>query len=624
MNRIKQHFSKHFKTFLRLSIIFIISCAIGDGTPPAQIDDFSISSNEKMLKWTAPGDDGDSGRATLYLLRFFTGNQDNFSTATQISRFLIPKDAGSPELTAIPRLEISGETQFSFSIVAIDEVGNSSDPSTISSVTTKLVGANFENEDSTSCPGASASSGEFMRRDGEDEDKIINDLIIGDPCLGKVYIFIGGANIARDKDKIDVDDADVTIIGDPDDSFGFSVSGVGNLTGSASSDEFVIGAPYADGKGENEEDKGRVFVFEGGKNLSGEIDLTSADLTPARFFTIEGEAPGDKFGFEIAKRESNSFFVGAPGASSGAGKVYRFDSNNLGDQTGATVSAGIASNIITGQPGDEFGYSIVDGGQIDTSDPDEFIVGAPGGDRAYVFFDTGDFNLSGDVAENFGDVLVIEGSDGDRFGEAVGGGFNIDGSIDTSGNSFGDEYELIELADIKENADVVVSAPGTDSKAGSVFMYSNDDLTDAFNPEPPQDSKKTLDFEDFKLKIDGIEAGDQLGKGLIVIPDINPDWETRKRGTTNVLAQIPNGADIAIGAPGRNNGEVYIFFGKSVADNTVIASVISASAADKPIMPSDGTTITSFGANLDNLLDVNGDDFFDFSIGSSNALTLEY
>ena len=96
------------------------SCAVGDGTPPSQIVDLRISSNAKNLKWTAPGDDGDIGTATLYLLRFYTEQQvadildvpnldgipfaviqkavqDNFRDATQVPQFLEPQVAGSDE-----------------------------------------------------------------------------------------------------------------------------------------------------------------------------------------------------------------------------------------------------------------------------------------------------------------------------------------------------------------------------------------------------------------------------------------------------------------------------------------------------------------------------------------------
>ncbi|MGI9553525.1 MAG: hypothetical protein ACR2NC_01265 [Thermodesulfobacteriota bacterium] len=615
MNRKKLYIKKTIKTILQLSVILFVSCTVGDDTPPAQINNFSISTNNKIFNWTAPGDSGDTGRATLYLLRFFTemqvaeilgvpnldgvpfieiqdAVQSNFSEATQVPQFLAPQDAGSPELTAIPRLVLTGIGTNFYSIVANDETGNSSDPSNVLEVTSALVSANFTDTSPESCLGASASFGEFTGRTDGDEDDIVSDLLIGDPCLGRAYIFIGGGDITDDLENIDVSAADVTIIGNPADSFASSVSGVGSLTGSVSFEEFIIGAPDALGG------TGQVFVFEGSEDIPSVIDITAGD--EARF-TITGEELGDRFGFVNTRRGSNSFFVGAPGALAERGKVYRFSSGDLNTQTNADQAAAI---VIGESPGDQFGYSVIDGGEVNTSSPDEYVVGAPGIGRAYVFFNEGDIDLSMDLSN----VVVISGSAAERFGEVVGGGFNIDGVIDTNNNNFDDENELIELADIEEEADVVVSAPGANDEAGSVFMYSNDDLNETFDNGTPLT---------FSLRINGISPGDRLGEGLVVIPDINPDTEARSRDTANVLVQVPNNADIAVGSPGREDGEVYIFFGE-----LDISGEFSASEADMTILPSGG--ISSFGAELDNLLDVNDDDFFDFAIGGTSSSTLEY
>ena len=196
------------------------SCAVGDDIPPSQIVDLRLSSNAKNLEWTAPGDDGDIGTATLYLLRFYTEQQvadildvpnldgipfaviqktvqDNFRDATQVPQFLEPKVAGSDEITSISRIDISGNARFFYSIIANDNVGHSSPPSNVIEVATVLSGALYESSNPSDCPGVSASYGEFTGRDEEDDDEILNDLIIGDPCAGRVYIFVGGPEITR-------------------------------------------------------------------------------------------------------------------------------------------------------------------------------------------------------------------------------------------------------------------------------------------------------------------------------------------------------------------------------------------------------------------------------------------
>ena len=593
-----------------------VSCAVGDDTPPSQIVDLRLSSNAKNLEWTAPGDDGDIGTATLYLLRFYTEQQiadildvpnldgipfaviqatvqENFIEATQVPQFLEPQVAGSDEITSISRIDISGNARFFYSIIANDNVGHSSPPSNVVEVATVLSGALYESSNPSDCPGVSASYGEFTGRDEEDDDEILNDLIIGDPCAGRAYIFVGGPEVTRDLDVIDVSLADVTIIGDTIQSFGATVSGIGSFSGSAGFQEIVIGAPEA------LNGTGQIFIIEGADDLPSVINFSAGDEPD---FTVTGEAPGDNFGFVIERRGSDDLFVGAPGALGSTGKLYRFDGGDFSENTDADD----ARDIVTGEaPGDMFAYSVIDGGEINSGSPDEYIVGAPGAGKAYVFFD----NVTQDLSEDLDDVLVIVGSVEDRFGESVGGGYNIQGLVDSSNDEDLDDEELIlDLEELEENADVVVGAPGALIGKGSVFMYANEDILAAFEDSVPLD---------FSLRIDGNRIGDQLGSSLIVIPDINPNIDIESRDTANVVNQIVTNADIATGAPGRGTGEVYIFFGKFG-----LSGSLTADDADITILSTTG--ISSFGSDLSNLFDVNNDFWFDIAICSDSAAELQY
>jgi len=597
-------------------IIFTVSCTVGDDTPPSQIVDFRLSSNVKNFEWTAPGDDGDSGRATLYLLRFYTEQQvadllgvpnldgvpfaqiqttvqENFNDATQVPQFLQPQDAGSPELTSISRIDITGNVRFFYSIIANDNVGNSSPPSNVIETNSVLSGALYTSSNPADCPGVSAGFGEFTGRDEDDQDEIINDLIIGDPCAGRAYIFIGGPDITRDLDNIDVSQADITIIGDTIESFGATVGGIGSFTGSSTFQEIVIGAPEA------LNGTGQLFIIEGDDNLPSVINFSGEDDPN---FTVTGEAPGDNFGFVIERRGSDDLFVGAPGALGNTGKLYRFDGGDFSENTDADD----ASDIITGEaPGDMFGFSVSDGGEINSRSPDEYVVGAPGAGKAYVVFQ----NITQTLSESLDDVLVLVGSAEDRFGESVGGGYNIDGMVDTENDEdFEDENSIVDLEELEENADVVVGAPGAINDTGSVFLYSNQDLLDAFDDGVPIT---------FTLRIDGISEGDQLGSSLLVIPDINPNTQIESRDTANVINQIATNADIATGAPSRGTGEVYIFFG-----SVGISGNLTADDADITILSTEG--VTSFGSDLENLFDVNDDFFFDIAICSESAAELQY
>jgi len=456
-----------------------------------------------------------------------------------------------------------------------------------------LSGAVYESSNPADCPGVSATFGEFTGRNEQDDDEITNDLLIGDPCSGRAYIFIGGPDITRDLDNIDVSQADITIIGDNIESFAATVGGIGTFTGSASFEEIVIGAPDAISG------TGQIFIIEGKSDLPSVIDFTSGDQPD---FTVTGEAPGDNFGFVIERRGNDDLFVGAPGALGDTGKLYTFDGGDFEENT----EAANANDIITGEaPGDLFGFSVIDGGEINTSTPNEFIVGAPGAGKAYVVFQ----NITQNLSEDLENVLVIFGSAADRFGETVGGGYNIDGVIDMdNSDDFDDQSSSVNLNELEEDADVVVGAPGSLEDTGSVFLYSNEDLVDAFDNGTPLN---------FTLRIDGISPGDQFGSSLIVIPDINPATEVVDRDTANVINQLASNADIAAGSPTRANGEVYIFFGE-----VGLAGNFMADEADITIVPTG--SITSFGSDLANLFDVNNDDFFDIVISSDAAAELQY
>lgn len=617
-------FDKIFLCILLVLTVQVISCSVGDDKPPAQITDesdvlpgqimdLSVDQTNKVLNWTARGDDGDTGRATLYLFRYLDTEQvetllgvdsldgidpdiiqetvrDNFGEATQVPEFLSPSEAGFPEVFSIPRLDITGQENFYFSIVINDEVGNSSPVSNVVEVTTPLVGSAFQDQDEVSCLGVSAASAEVGGRDADDQDDIIDDLIIGDPCLGRVYIFFGGPNFTRQSIDVDVELADVTIIGDPSESFGASVSGMGNFGGKGGFQEIAIGAPEADNGA------GKVYIIFGDENFPEVIDLNLGEEADR---IINGENPGDNFGFVIKERGSDNLYVGAPGALNEKGKLYIFDGSDLDNDV---MNATSADDIVTGESeGDMLGFDVTNAGDIDDNSPLDYAVSAPGAGKVYVIFDTKDIDLS---QPNLSDVLVIEGSVEDRFGESIAGGFNIDGLDDD--DQSGDDLFLD--ADLDEDADLLIGAPGTNNETGSVFLYSGDDLKDAI--------KDGTSFS-FVSSIDGLSEGDNFGASVEELSDINPIIDVRDRDTANVLDLDSTPADFAIGAPGSENGKVYVFFGE-----VGFSGNLTSSDADITIEPTSIETL--FGGDIFSLGDINDDAFVDFAIGSDNFLVVEY
>lgn len=104
-----------------------------DTTAPATISNLSISGQDGrtvVLNWTAPGDDGNSGQASLYEIRFV----DGATNARFLQVVMRPPIAGTPQTLGIniPYRHASG----SFVIRTIDNVGNASDSSIPVSVST--------------------------------------------------------------------------------------------------------------------------------------------------------------------------------------------------------------------------------------------------------------------------------------------------------------------------------------------------------------------------------------------------------------------------------------------------------------------------------------------------------
>lgn len=106
------------------------TASLGDTTPPAAVSDLATTAptlSSLTLTWTAPGDDGTSGTATSYDVRYRTSGPvtlGNWSTSIQASGEPTPAVAGSSESMTISGLTAS--TTYYFAIRTSDEVPNES------------------------------------------------------------------------------------------------------------------------------------------------------------------------------------------------------------------------------------------------------------------------------------------------------------------------------------------------------------------------------------------------------------------------------------------------------------------------------------------------------------------
>jgi hypothetical protein len=111
-----------------------------DPYPPGQVTDLvagTAMANKVPLTWTASGDDGYSGTASSYDLRYSTSpisDDSTFAAATQATSVPAPKPAGGSESFMVTGLQ--GSTTYWFALKVRDKGGNTSDLSNVVSATT--------------------------------------------------------------------------------------------------------------------------------------------------------------------------------------------------------------------------------------------------------------------------------------------------------------------------------------------------------------------------------------------------------------------------------------------------------------------------------------------------------
>jgi len=98
-----------------------------DETPPAAVTDLAagnVTPFTIMLTWTAPGDNGDSGTARRYDVRFSIGliTESNFGSAAEVLNASAPKAAGTPETLVVTGLQEN--TRYYFCMRTADEAIN--------------------------------------------------------------------------------------------------------------------------------------------------------------------------------------------------------------------------------------------------------------------------------------------------------------------------------------------------------------------------------------------------------------------------------------------------------------------------------------------------------------------
>jgi hypothetical protein len=117
----------------------VVNTTTPDQTAPAAVANLSVASkthNSATLSWTAPGDNGSTGTATSYDVRYSTAaiTTANWASATQATGEPTPLVAGTTQTLSITGL--SPLTKYYFAIKTTDESANQSSLSNVVNTTT--------------------------------------------------------------------------------------------------------------------------------------------------------------------------------------------------------------------------------------------------------------------------------------------------------------------------------------------------------------------------------------------------------------------------------------------------------------------------------------------------------
>jgi hypothetical protein len=158
-------------------------------TFPANLQVVSANSNQATLAFVAPGDDGTTGKAAKYEVRYLAGTDlttENFETATLAPVSVQPVAGGSVQSFVIAGL--LPETDYSVGIRAVDDCRNVGELSILSFTTPEREAGNVD-----ACFIATAAYGSAMANDVDMlrrfRDALLRRTVLGELAIEAYYTF---------------------------------------------------------------------------------------------------------------------------------------------------------------------------------------------------------------------------------------------------------------------------------------------------------------------------------------------------------------------------------------------------------------------------------------------------
>ncbi|MBM4249779.1 MAG: hypothetical protein FJ149_10195 [Euryarchaeota archaeon] len=226
-----------------------------------------------------------------------------------------------------------------------------------------------------------------------------DDVIAGLPGAGMARIYLGGKTINSTPDII--------LTGNPNDDFGISVSGAGDVNGDGY-DDVIVGAPHNSTNGSF---AGIAHVFFGGRNMDNVSDVVLCDGSAENHFGSSVSAAGDING------DGYSDVIVGTLHSGDRGKAFVYLGGNPMNPVFDLYMCGTSSSA-------KFGSCVSDAGDVNSDGYDDMIVGTDQEGRAYIYF-------GGSQLDNSSDIMLMEPGT-NHFGCSVSdaGDVNGDGSDD--------------------------------------------------------------------------------------------------------------------------------------------------------------------------------------------------
>jgi hypothetical protein len=150
---------------------------------PGDLQLVKATSSSATVAFTAPGDDGMTGRARKYEIRYLAGadiTAENFDSATLVSTVVVPAAAGVTQSFGIDGL--LAETDYSVGIRAVDDCRNTGELAVLSFVTEQR---NVGQVDA--CFIATAAYGSVMAND-VDMLRRFRDLLLKQSAFGELAV----------------------------------------------------------------------------------------------------------------------------------------------------------------------------------------------------------------------------------------------------------------------------------------------------------------------------------------------------------------------------------------------------------------------------------------------------